>query len=204
MMPDIDGWTVLAAIKGDPELAEIPVVLMTIVDDRKRGYALGATDYMVKPIDREKLLGVLRNICGTDRARVLLVDDEEMVRQSMRLVLEKNGWGVSGEAENGRVALERLAETRPDVIVLDLMMPEMDGFEFLVEMRRVAAWRDIPVLVVTAKDLTPEERVRLKGDVESVLQKGASEVDELLQELGRILPIAIDRGRSAKLVSVSG
>ena len=134
MMPDLDGWTVLAAIKGDPELADIPVILVSIVDEKNRGYALGATDYMVKPVDRAKLSGVLRNICGAAGRQVLLVDDDDMMRRGMRQALEKDGWKV-GEAENGRVALARLAEARPDVIMLDLMMPEMDGFEFLVEMR---------------------------------------------------------------------
>jgi signal transduction histidine kinase/DNA-binding response OmpR family regulator len=199
MMPDLDGWTVLAAIKGDPELADIPVILMTIVDEKNRGYSLGATDYMVKPVDRERLSGVLRNICGAVGRQVLLVDDDDMMRRGMRLALEQDGWQVS-EAENGRVALARLAETRPDVIVLDLMMPEMDGFEFLVEMRSRAEWRDISVLVVTAKDLTVEERSRLNGDVERVLQKGASELDELLREIGRILPGSIERGRGKKVV----
>jgi len=199
MMPDLDGWTVLAAIKGDPELADIPVILVTIVDEKNRGYSLGATDYMVKPINRERLTSVLRKICGPVGRQVLLVDDDEMMRRGMRLALEQDGWQVS-EAENGRVALARLAETRPDVIVLDLMMPEMDGFEFLVEMRGRAAWREIPVLVVTAKDLTAEEHHHLNGDVERVLQKGASKLDDLLQELGRILPGSIERGRSKKVV----
>jgi CheY-like chemotaxis protein len=171
---------------------------MSIVDDKNRGYSLGATDYMVKPVDRERLTGVLRSICGKAGGKALLVDDEPTMRQVMRLGLEKDGWQISGEAENGRVALARLEEARPDVIVLDLVMPDMDGFEFLVEMRRRVEWRDIPVLVVTAKDLTAEERARLNGDVERVLQKGAAEVDELLRELGRILPRSIERGRGDK------
>ncbi|MEK6243405.1 MAG: response regulator [Pseudomonadota bacterium] len=203
IMPDLDGWTVLAAIKGDPELADIPVILMTIVDEKNRGYALGATDYMVKPVDRERLTGVLRNICGAVGRQALLVDDDDMTRRGMRLALEQDGWQVS-EAENGRVALARLTETRPDIIVLDLMMPEMDGFEFLVEMRSRAEWRDIPVLVVTAKDLTVEERSRLNGEVERVLQKGATELDELLREIGRILPGSIERGRGKKVVEGTG
>jgi signal transduction histidine kinase/CheY-like chemotaxis protein len=198
MMPDIDGWTVLAAIKGDPELADIPVILISIIDDKNRGYSLGATDYMVKPVDRERLTGVLRTICGKSGGKVLLVDDDAALRQAMRAALERDGWQVSGEAGNGRVALARLADARPDVILLDLVMPEMDGFEFLVEMRSRAEWRDIPVLVVTAKDLTAEERARLNGDVERVLQKGASDVKELLAELGRILPGSIERGRRDK------
>ena len=128
---------------------------------------------MVKPVNRERLTGLLRGICGEIGSRVLLVDDDDMMRKGMRLALEKDNWEVI-EAENGRVALARLTETRPDVIMLDLMMPEMEGFEFLVEMRNRAEWRKIPVLVVTAKDLTAEERGRLNGDVERVLQKGAS------------------------------
>jgi CheY-like chemotaxis protein len=193
-MPDLDGWTVLAAIKGDPELADIPVVLVSIVDEKHRGYSLGATDYMVKPVDRARLSAVLRDICGTVGRRVLLVDDDATTRRGMRLALEQDGWQV-GEADNGRVALARLAESRPDIIMLDLVMPEMDGFEFLFAMRGRAEWSDIPVLVVTAKDLTDEERRRLNGDVEHVLQKGGAELDELLQEIGRLLPAAIERGR---------
>ena len=187
MMPDLDGWTVLAAIKGDPELADIPVVLVSIVDEKTRGYALGATEYMVKPVDRARLSGVLRKICGAIGRRVLLVDDDDLMRRGMRQALEQDGWQVA-EAENGRVALARLSESPPDIIMLDLMMPEMDGFEFLVEMRSRSEWNDLPVLVVTAKDLTAEERSRLNGDVERVLQKSATELDELLREIGRLLP----------------
>jgi signal transduction histidine kinase/DNA-binding response OmpR family regulator len=199
IMPDLDGWTVLAAIKGDPALADIPVILVTIVDEKTRGYSLGATDYMVKPVDRERLAGVLRNICGATGRQVLLVDDDDTMRRGMRRTLEQDGWEVA-EARNGHLALVQLAAARPDVVILDLMMPEMDGFEFVVEMRTHAEWRDIPVLVVTAKDLTPEERTRLNGDVERVLQKSGAELDELLREIGRILPGSIERGRSKKVV----
>jgi CheY-like chemotaxis protein len=98
MMPDLDGWTVLAAIKGDPELADIPVVLVSIVDEKTRGYALGATEYMVKPVDRARLSGVLRKICGAIGRRVLLVDDDDLMRRGMRQALEQDGWQVA-EAE---------------------------------------------------------------------------------------------------------
>jgi len=184
----------LAAIKGDPELANIPVIVMSIVDEKARGFSLGATDYMVKPVNRERLIGVLRNVCGKSSGKALLIDDDPTMRQVMRNALERDGWTISGEAENGRVALEQLARDRPDVILLDLMMPEMNGFEFLIALRGNAELRDIPVLVLTAKDLTVEERARLNGDVEHVLQKGTAEVQELLRELGRILPESIRRG----------
>jgi CheY-like chemotaxis protein len=119
------------------------------------------------------------------------------MRESVRRVLEQEHWEVTG-AGNGRLALQHLAAAAPDVIVLDLLMPEMDGFEFLVEMRRHAEWRDIPVLVLTAKDLSVEDQQRLNGYVERVMQKSASELNELLRELGRMLPLSIERGQHAR------
>ena len=180
MMPDIDGWTVLAAMKGDPALSHIPVVLMTIVEEKNRGYALGAADYLVKPVDRGKLVDALRHICGPSAGRVLLIDDDDVVRRGVRLALEPIGWHVT-EAENGRIALDSLSTSRPDVIILDLMMPRMNGFEFLDELRARAEWRDIPVVVITAKDLTEADRNRLNGGVEHIIQK--SERDEMLRRL---------------------
>ncbi len=191
VMPDLDGWTVLAALKGDPELADIPVIFVTILDEKTRGYSLGAADYLVKPIDRERLAHVLTRICGDRPARrILLVEDDETTRTVTRHALERDGWSIT-QAENGRVALARLAEDQPDVILLDLMMPEMDGFEFLAEVRRHPSWREIPILVLTAKDLTDEDRRRLNGEVERIIQKGAYDRDELLREVGRVLAACI-------------
>jgi len=200
-MPDLDGWTLLAALKGDPQLADIPVVLVTIEDNRSRGYSLGATEYMTKPIDRERLISLLQNISSPIARKVLLVDDDEIMRESVRRVLEQEKWQVEG-ASNGRFALAHLAESCPDVIVLDLLMPEMDGFEFLVEMRQRPEWHDIPVLVLTAKDLSVEDQKRLNGYVERVMRKNASELGELLRELGRMLPRSIERGQQAKVKGV--
>jgi GAF domain-containing protein/CheY-like chemotaxis protein len=193
MMPDLDGWTVLAALKGDPALADIPVILVTIVDEKTRGYALGATDYMVKPIDRERLAGVLRSLCG-DRPtpHALVVEDDEATRSVIGQTLERAGWSVA-QAEHGLRGLERVAERRPDVIVLDLMMPEMNGFDFLDALRGNADWRGIPVLVLTAMDLSAEDRQRLNGEVERILQKGASTREQLLGEVGRVLASVITR-----------
>jgi signal transduction histidine kinase/DNA-binding response OmpR family regulator len=195
IMPDLDGWTVLAAIKGDPALADIPVVLLTIVDEKNRGYSLGAVEYLVKPVDREKLTQTLRRICGSVRGRVLLVDDDDIIRRQMRLQLQHNGWDIS-EAENGRIALARLEEARPDAIILDLIMPEMDGFEFVDEMRRRPEWHDIPVIVVTSKDLTAEDRSRLNGGVERIIHKSGR--DETLREVRGVLSKLLERERGRK------
>jgi signal transduction histidine kinase/CheY-like chemotaxis protein len=187
MMPDLDGWTVLAALKGDPALAAIPVIVVTIVDEKARGYSLGATDYMVKPIDRERLAAVLKTLCGNRSApHALVVDDDPTVRAVVSQTLERAGWSIA-EAENGRIALQRVAARRPDVIVLDLLMPELNGFEFLAALRRDPAWRSVPVVVLTSMDLTAEDRRILNGSVERILQKGAWERDQLLAEVGRVL-----------------
>jgi signal transduction histidine kinase/CheY-like chemotaxis protein len=194
LMPDLTGWSVLAALKADPELADIPVVFVTILDEQRKGYSLRAADYLVKPVDRERLLRTLARLCGSRPARrVLLVEDDETTRTVVQHALEREGWAIT-PAENGRVALARLArEPRPDAILLDLLMPEMDGFEFLAEMRRHAAWRDVPVVVLTAMDLTDEDRRRLGGDVLRVIQKAACDRDELLREVGRLLAAALER-----------
>ena len=160
MMPELDGWTVLAVLKGDPSLADIPVILVTIVDERQRGYALGAVEYMVKPIDRERLTGLLLGLCG-ETGHVLLIEDDQVTRELMRQALTAEGWKVD-EAVHGRAALAWLAQGLPNAIVLDLMMPEMDGFEFLAELRRQPQWRGIPVVVVTAMDLS--EAMLTHGD----------------------------------------
>jgi GAF domain-containing protein/CheY-like chemotaxis protein len=188
MMPGMDGWAVLSALKSDPATADIPVVMLTIVDDKNLGYALGAADYLTKPIDRERLTAVLGKY-RRDQP-VLVVDDDPEVRSLVRRMLEPAGFTVV-EAENGRAALERLREVKPTVILLDLMMPEMDGFAFVSEFRRHDAWRGIPIVVVTAKDLTREDRERLNGYVQKILMKGAHGRDELLADVRELVAASV-------------
>jgi CheY-like chemotaxis protein/anti-sigma regulatory factor (Ser/Thr protein kinase) len=192
MMPGMDGWAVLSALKADPDVADIPVVMLTIVDDKNLGYALGAADYLTKPIDRERLVAVLRKYRRD--LPVLVVDDDAVLRQLLRRMLEPEGYAVV-EAENGRVALERLREVSPSVILLDLMMPEMDGFEFAAEFRRHEAWRAIPIVVITARDLSREDHERLNGYVQKILQKGANGRDQLLAEVRELVTASVARRR---------
>jgi PAS domain S-box-containing protein len=187
LMPGMDGWEVLSALKADPELAEIPVVMVSIIDDKNMGFALGASEYVTKPIDRERFAAILKKYATDDGPRpVLVVEDDAGTREMLRRLLEKEGWTVT-EAENGRVALERIGEARPGLILLDLMMPEMDGFEFLDELRRSGAPPGIPTVVITAKDLTEKERQRLNGGVDRVVQKGAFGRDELLAHVRELV-----------------
>jgi signal transduction histidine kinase/DNA-binding response OmpR family regulator/CHASE3 domain sensor protein len=198
LMPGMDGWSVLTALKADPELADIPVIMLTIVDDKNKGYALGASDYLTKPIDRDLLVSILQKYrSDLHNFRVLVVEDDTATREMFRRTLENKGW-TAIVAENGRVALERVAETPPDVILLDLMMPEMDGFQFITELRKHEVWCSIPIVVVTAKDLTAEDRLRLNGSVEKILRKGAYSREALFGELRELVTAAVHRRTAFK------
>ena len=183
IMPGMDGWTVLQVLKADPELHKIPVIMLSMIDDRTRGYSLGAVDYLTKPVDRKLLHKTLsRYYCTEEICPVLLVEDDVDARRIMAHALEKAGWNVS-EASNGQEALDMMPDLQPRLILLDLMMPVMDGFGFLVEMRIRPEWQDIPVIVITAKDLSREDRSRLSGCVEKILKKNAYSREQLLKQV---------------------
>ena len=193
MMPGMDGWGVLTALKADPTTAHIPVVMMTIVDNQNLGYALGASDYILKPINRKQLGSVLQKYqSDTSSNLILVVEDDIDTRIMLRRQLEKEGWQII-EAENGRKALEILNTHKPELIVSDLMMPEMDGFELVHELRQQKQWRSLPVVVLTAKELTEIERHKLYGHVEKIFQKGSYDRQVLLTELNYLLSDAISR-----------
>jgi hypothetical protein len=183
LMPGIDGWEVLRELKADPATQDIPVIMVTMTDDRALGYALGATEFLTKPVQRAQLVQLLERYSSEDtERRALVVDDKLENREVLRRALEQEGWQVS-EAENGRVALEKLAEQAPSLILLDLMMPVMDGFEFVMEMHKLDSAPAIPIVVVTAKDLTEEDRRRLNGDVVGLIEKGGLDRESLLAQL---------------------
>jgi CheY-like chemotaxis protein len=189
MMPEMDGWAVLTALKNDPKLASIPVIIMSMLSDKNMGYALGATDYLTKPIDHKQLIDVIEKHRAASFAglqNILVVDDDPAARETLRRYLQKDGWAIS-EAEHGKQALEQMQVSQPDLVLLDLMMPEMDGFEFIEEMKKAPLWQSIPVVVVTAKDLSNADRTRLNGSVQQILQKGGYSREELLQEVRTLM-----------------
>jgi PAS domain S-box-containing protein len=187
MMPDMDGWTVLSILKADSQLADIPVIIVSMVEDKNTGSKLGATDYLVKPVSREQLVAVLRKYhIGITASQVLVVEDDTPTREMVGRMLTKAGCQVY-EAENGLIALQVIEKQKPDLILLDLMMPKMDGFEFIKRLRQHSNWASIPVIVLTAKDITAEERVQLYGYVQTLFQKSAYHRDKLLAEVHKLL-----------------
>jgi CheY-like chemotaxis protein len=185
-MPEMEGWSLLRELKKDEGLAQIPVILLTMVADHSRGYALGAADYLDKPIDGDQLVAALRRHVPEVSSLIMVVEDDANTRAMMRRALEREGWQVT-EAEHGREAMDGVAREPPDLILLDLMMPKLDGFEVVEELQKHEDWRHIPVVVVTAKELSPSERERLNGYVEGVFQKGSYSREHLLESVGRLL-----------------
>jgi PAS domain S-box-containing protein len=184
-MPDADGWAVLGNLKGDPSTADIPVVMLTIVDDRGRGFALGATEYLTKPIDWQRLGTILRRYLVGRSDGILVIDDDANNREIVRRHLEKDGW-VIRQAGDGQQGLASFAEHKPGLILLDLMMPVLDGFGFLDELNKKHPGHRVPVVVLTAKELTPADFDRLNGRVARILEKGdLNHLDALLELIRR-------------------
>ena len=188
-MPRMDGWAVLHAVRSDPDLAGTPVIMTSVVAEQGLGQALGATDYFVKPIDWDRLKGLMERYRpqAPAEARVLVVDDDPDARERLRRSLSREGWSVD-EAANGRLALEHYDRARPNLILLDLMMPEMDGFGFLRALR-ARPDGDVPVVVLTAKEITPAEKVSLGAAADRVIPKGSLS----LAEIGRQLRVVYAR-----------
>ena len=187
LMPHMDGWAVLAAIKEDPEVADTPVIMVTITDEQNVGFSLGAVDYLIKPIHRDRLIRAVEKCCPSEaHRRVLIVEDHGPTRELMCRTLQQHEYTVI-EAENGRVGCERLSEALPDAILLDLMMPEMDGFEFLSKLRADERSRTIPVIVITAKTLTVEDRARLNGHMQHFIRKDVGSAAAAVAVLGKVL-----------------
>ncbi|MGA7160951.1 MAG: PAS domain S-box protein [Bacteroidota bacterium] len=188
MMPHKDGWAVLQEIKSDSALKSIPVIMYTMVDEKNIGLAIGASDYLIKPVSKEKILQVLEKYKHKIPSEyVLIVDDNPDLRTMASRAIQKAGWNVQ-TAENGKSALSILEHDLPGIIFLDLMMPVMDGFEFLTVFQNRDEWKHIPVVVITSKDLMAEERRQLSGVVKKIIQKGDLTAEKILKQIASLIP----------------
>ncbi|NTV63951.1 MAG: response regulator, partial [Oscillochloris sp.] len=193
VLPGADGWQILATLKSDPELQDIPVIMLTMLDERALGFAMGATDYMTKPIDVQQLTSLIqRHVERRNNQSVLIIEDDNVTRAMNRRLLEREGWAVY-EASDGKSGLEQVAAHRPGLILLDLMMPEMDGFGFVATLRQNREWSGIPVVVITAKELSEEEQQELGDHAARVLRKGTYGKEALLREVQRHLETRVAR-----------
>ncbi|HAI69353.1 MAG TPA: hypothetical protein DCM38_07955, partial [Gammaproteobacteria bacterium] len=181
-MPGMDGWRVLSTLKKDSLLSDIPVIMTSIEEELNQGYALGATDYLVKPVESNQLGAILNKYHVGDESQrlVMVVEDDVINRELVAKIIKQEGWRVF-KAENGRVALEHLEDKKPALILLDLLMPEMDGFEFVAHLRQNPKWRNIPVVVLTSTKLSTADQARLQGYVETIFQKESYNRDDLLE-----------------------
>ena len=186
MMPHKDGWEVLNELKADPTTRHIPIIVLSIVDNRELGFSLGAFDYLVKPFDKATILAALERAPGVKPNRVLVVDDEPSAVDLITQLLEDDGYHIKG-VHSGEEALRSLNEEVPDVILLDLLMPEMDGFEVIQRIREKPTWKDVPIVVVTAKDLTDRDWEFLRQRVDKIIRKSGLEREKLVREVRQLL-----------------
>jgi len=187
-MPEVDGWSVLQSLKADADLAAIPVVMVSLAADRGLGFALGAAAVLSKPVDRNELASTIRSQCGpTPERPVLVVEDAADMQEMTSRTVERLGFPVI-VAGNGQEALDWLAANPPPrLILLDLLMPVMNGFEFLQRLRDKPEWRELPVVVLTAKTLDDHERRHLEGQTQRILGKGDSAYQGLTKVLRDVL-----------------
>jgi CheY-like chemotaxis protein len=195
MMPGMDGWAVLKALKQDPELCDIPVIMVSMVENRNMGFSLGAIDYLSKPIEKERLCDVVNRCVRSSReGTVLVVEDNDALRTSIKDILALDGWTVKA-VQSAESAFSTMGENPPVLIMLDLMMPEMDGFEFLNQLQHNPRWSDIPVVVISGKQLSVEEHRQLQGRVAKVVNKAAYHHDELLDKVYHIVNKSLGSGK---------
>lgn len=197
LMPGMTGWDVLSSLKSTPQLAGIPVIMLSIADEIKRGYTLGAAEYLTKPIDRERLLSILGQFRELQRrGPILIVEDDPATRELLERTLQRHGWPTLS-AQNGVEALDRLQSASPSLILSDLMMPEMDGFELIEKIAEHNEWKHIPVVVLTAMELSQHDSERLRRHIEDILRKGSSPFPDLEAKLLTLLEDATQAPESA-------
>ena len=188
MMPQKDGWDVLAELKKTPEISNTPILVCSIIQDKTRGFSLGAADYLVKPITEDELRHALERVKRDHTVnKILVVDDEPSALQLLKRILVAQPQYNVLEASGGAQALDVVQNDKPDLLLLDLMMPEIDGFTVLETLKANPATRDIPVIVVTAKEITAEDRERLNGKMAALYNKGMFTAEQLLADISTAL-----------------
>ena len=198
LMPDMDGFEVLQHLKENPVTRDIPTIIISMKDDKEVGFALGAVGYITKPVNKDRLIAEINKIGGSSPHAIMVVDDNEFERREISQIINQEGMQAVAAA-NGLQCMEIIAKSIPDVLVLDLIMPDMDGFEVLERVRNEPATRHLPVIVVTAKELTAEDRKKLTGNATSVLAKSDTTSTALLQEIKKILD---GHGQTASIAEI--
>jgi len=196
MMPHMDGWAVLSALKADPELADIPVVMETIVQEKGLAFSLGAEDYLTKPIQWPRLKKILDRFRSAAPGLVLMIDDNGSTRALLSELLETEGWSAV-EARDFNAVLERFADKRPALVLVDLNMTELNGFALIKELRRLPEWREVPVVALSSNELSPEERNRLDGYVQQIINTENDAPEGALAVLRRVRSTASRHGAAA-------
>ena len=188
LMPEMDGWSVLRTLKADPEVSKIPVVMASILDEKNKGFSLGAADFVSKPIEKDRLINSIQSLIGkSENLKIFIIEDDENLRFTVKEILEKQG-NIVTEASNGKEALIKLndEENLPDIILLDLMMPIMNGFEFLSEIKDTKI-KSIPILVLTGADLDDNDKSFLKNETEKVIHKTDDTVLSIAEEINNVI-----------------
>jgi len=188
LMPEMDGWSVLRTLKADPEVSKIPVVMASILDEKNKGFSLGASDFVSKPIEKDRLINSIQTLIGRSKnLKICIVEDDDNLRFTIKEILEKQGNTVI-EALNGKDALSILKKDKdlPDIILLDLMMPVMNGFEFLNEIKGTKI-KSIPILVLTGADLDDNDKTFLKSETEKVIQKTDDTLSSIADEINKVI-----------------
>jgi CheY-like chemotaxis protein len=188
LMPDKDGWSIIKDLKQDPYTKDIPVIICSIISDKNRGFSLGAADYLTKPIVEGELVNALKNLYDQqkEQIKVLVIDDQADDILLIRRILEAHDYKII-EAGNGREGIDLAQSRNPDLIILDLSMPEMDGFAVVDVLKNDKKMREIPIIIVSAVELTAAEQEFLTGQVEVLLRKGIFTENELLKDVSQAL-----------------
>lgn len=188
MLPKKDGWEVIQELKRLPETKDIPVIIVSVIEDRELGFSLGAVDYLVKPVEKQELLKRLSGLNlpkANGPATVLIADDDPMVLDILASTLEPEGYSVM-KAQGGKRAIELAMEQKPNLLILDLIMPDFSGFDVVQELRQHPETKDIPILIFTGKDITSEDKARLHDHIQAIAYKASFSPEGFIQEIKRL------------------